>query len=100
VKYIGSLRFLDFLRITPYERKSAEKYHDSDLGLEKGERGDVSFTVGSRDGVESFTATLGSFDDKQRESIKEMLANASSVHEIEDIENSVRNGIFPSSLSR
>jgi hypothetical protein len=104
INHIPSLKVLDMIRISRTERDRAERLSKSAAGaaLEK----DVSleareatktFVPGEGESAgESFTTN---FTAEQKKQIREMIANAKSPAEIEEIESSVQRGVFPQHLA-
>ena len=117
IKNIPSLKTLDYARITKTERERAERLANSAAGaaLESdvqaeaktiGAGGISGSSISSSSGAtktfvpgegesakESFVV---SFTKEQKQEIRELVANAKSPAEIDEIERSVKRGIFPS----
>ena len=109
IKKIPTLRVLDFARITKTERDRAERLANSAAGaaLESDVQGEArqnggldsakTFVPGEgRSAEESFVTN---FTPQQKDQIRQMIANAKSPAEIEEIERSVRKGVFPTIAS-
>jgi hypothetical protein len=93
---------LDFVKITQTERDRADRLANSAAGAalesdvqgEARENGTKTFVPGEgRSAEESFVTN---FTPEQKEQIRQMVANAKSPAEIEEIELSVKRGSFPS----
>jgi hypothetical protein len=92
---------LDFSKITKTERERAERLANSAAGAaleadiqgEEVSGGAKTFVPGEgKTAEESF---MTSFTPEEKEHIRQMVANAKSPAEIEEIERSVRRGILP-----
>jgi hydrogenase maturation factor HypE len=92
---------LDFSKITKTERERAERLANSAAGAaleadiqgEEVDGGAKTFVPGEgKTAEESF---MTSFTPEEKEHIRQMVANAKSPAEIEEIERSVRRGILP-----
>jgi U2 small nuclear ribonucleoprotein A' len=101
---IPSLKVLDFSKVKPSERERAERLATSAAGatlendVQQEARTAKTFTPGEAvDGGRSFVA---SFSAEQKEQIRELLAEASSAKEIEEIESAVRRGVLPEALTK
>jgi U2 small nuclear ribonucleoprotein A' len=102
-----SLKSLDFARIKPAERDRALRLARSAAGaaLEDDVQSENSMVksfvpgegVDSQGGGRSFVSA--SFTGEQKEMIRTLLSKASSIREVEEIENAVRRGVLPRSLS-
>ena len=105
IKKIPTLRVLDFTKISKSERDRADRLANSAAGaaLESDVQGEArsstaaggakTFVPGEgRSAEESFVTN---FTPQQKDMIRQMIANASSPAEIEEIERSVKRGIFP-----
>jgi len=104
---LPTLKVLDFLKIKPSERSRAERLATSAAGaaLESDVQVEARRTASSAartfepgEGLgESFV--VANFSTEEKAQIRELLANASSAKEVEEIENSVRRGVLPPSLA-
>jgi hypothetical protein len=107
IKRIPSLKVFDFSRITKAERDRADRLASSAAGaaLESDVQGEARDS-GSAAGTDAKTFVPGegrsaeesfvtNFTPQQKELIRQMVANARSPAEIEDIERSVRRGVLP-----
>ena len=101
IRNLPSLKVLDFARITKAERERADRLANSAAGaaLESDVRGEATTTAAKtfvpgegRTAEESFVTN---FTPEEKERIRQMVANAQSPAEIEEIERSVRRGILP-----
>lgn len=95
IHHIPSLKVLDFQKVTNSDRRQAERLATSAAGaaLERDVQQEKTFVPGEgRSAQESFAT---SFTKEQKEQIRQMVANASTPAEIEEIERSVQRGIFP-----
>jgi hypothetical protein len=105
------LKILDFTRIKPCERDRASRLAnsaagaalESDVALERATQYNTvkTFVPGEAfsdesNGGKSFVAA--NFSSEQKELIRSLLANASSVQEVEEIESAVRRGVLPTAL--
>jgi hypothetical protein len=105
IKHIPSLKTLDYTKITKTERERAERLAnsaagaalESDVQAEANNNNDTNntktFVPG--EGTSAKETFVTSFTKEQKEQIREMVANAKSPAEIEEIERSVKRGIFP-----
>jgi len=106
---------LDYARIKPAERDRATRLAnsaagaalESDVASERmsnnntstsksfvpGEAVDIN---GDSSGGKSFVAV--NFTTEQKDRIRELLANATSVQEVEEMENAVRRGVLPAAM--
>lgn len=86
---------MDFQKVTNSNRRQAERLATSAAGaaLEKNVEQEKTFVPGERKSAQESFAT--SFTKEQKEQIRQMVANASTPAEIEEIELSVQRGIFP-----
>lgn len=98
---IPSLKCLDFAKIKKAERVQAARLANSAAGaalesdLQKQQTAVKTFTPGeSEDGATVVTL----FTAAEKAAIRNLLANAESVQEVEEIENSVKRGILPEQL--
>ena len=96
-----SLKVLDFAKITKSERERAERLASSAAGaaLESDVQMEArsaikTFIPGEGESAEENFVT--NFTPQQKEAIRQMVANAKSPAEIDEIERSVRRGVFPS----
>jgi len=107
IKQIPSLKTLDYTRITKTERERAERLANSAAGAAL--ESDVQSEAKNNNGITSTAKTfvpgegesakesfVTSFTKEQKEEIRELVANARSPAEIDEIERSVKRGIFPS----
>lgn len=95
INHIPSLKVLDFQKVSNSDRKLAERLAASAAGaaLEKDVQQEKTFVPGEgKSAAESFAT---SFTKEQKEQIRQMVANAATPAEIEEIELSVQRGIFP-----
>lgn len=100
IQSIPSLKVLDHQRITQTEKDRARRLASSAAGvaLESDVQGEAgrqkTFSPGGGESAEeSFTIN---FTSEEKGQIRQMIANASSPTEIDEIERSVKRGIFPS----
>lgn len=95
---------MDYERVRPSERETAQRWAASAAGaalesdVQAGNTASTAvFTPGeSMDGSHVVTT----FSAAEKEQIRELLANAQSVQEVEAIEESVRKGILPEQLQQ
>ena len=97
---IPSLKILDYAKITPSERERAKKLANSAAGAamesdvqKEATLATKTFTPG--EGESSGETFATNFTPEQKEMIRQMVANANSPAEIDEIERSVRRGVFP-----
>mmetsp|Transcript_25790 Transcript_25790/g.36152 ORF Transcript_25790/g.36152 Transcript_25790/m.36152 type:complete len:294 (+) Transcript_25790:119-1000(+) len=104
IQHIPSLRVLDMIKVKQAEREKAERLAksaagaalESDVKLEAREAESKTFVPGQgKTAEESFKS---SFTSEQKDQIRKMVENASSPAVIEQIEDSVQRGVFPSFL--
>jgi hypothetical protein len=101
-----ALKTLDFSKVKPSERDRSHRLARSAAGaaLESDVREEArTFVPGQGlDGGESQSSTVSSahFTPQDKEDIRQLLANASSAKELEEIENSVKRGVLPPALKR
>ena len=83
------------VRVSKSERDRAERLANSAAGaaLEQDVQKEKTFVPGQGQSAEESFAT--SFTPEQKEQIRQMVANAKSPAEIEEIELSVQRGVFP-----
>lgn len=91
IQHIPTLKSLDFAKITMTERATAKRLAESAAGAALEDDIAKNHTFEPEDSASSFTA-------EQKEQIRELLANASSIQQVEEIENSVKRGILPEQL--
>jgi hypothetical protein len=99
IHHFPSLKCLDYVKVKRAERLQAERLANSAAGAAL--ESDVqqqqvkTFTPGeSEDG----TTVVTLFSAAEKEAIRNLLANATSVEQVEAIENSVQRGILPEQL--
>lgn len=100
---IPSLKVLDFVKVSASERDRAERLANSAAGaaLESDVQQEAkssatttkTFVPGEGESAEETFVT--NFTPEQKEMIRQMVANAKSPAEIDEIERSVRRGVFP-----
>eukprot|EP00980_Cylindrotheca_fusiformis_P001754 scaffold405_cov132-Cylindrotheca_fusiformis.AAC.6 len=99
-----SLKHLDYTRITKTERERAERLANSAAGaaLESDVKAEGNSTNGGTtktfvpgEGTSAKETFVTSFTKEQKEEIRQMVDNARSPAEIEEIERSVKRGVFP-----
>lgn len=100
IHHIPSLKVLDFIKIKPAEREKAERLANSAAGAalesdaqKEAQSATKTFVPGEGESAEESFVT--NFTPEQKETIRQMVANAKSPAEIDEIERSVRRGIFP-----
>jgi hypothetical protein len=101
----ASLKTLDFGKVKPAERDRSARLARSAAGaaLESDVRQEAkTFVPGQAlDGEESQGSPLTTqFTEQDKDDIRQLLANASSAKELEEIENSVKRGVLPAALKR
>lgn len=100
-----SLKTLDFSKVKPAERDRSARLARSAAGaaLESDVRQEAkTFVPGQAlDGEESRSVALTTqFTEQDKDDIRQLLANASSAKELEEIENAVKRGVLPPALKR
>lgn len=107
IQNIPSLKILDFERITQTERHRAQKFwansasggvlteqeEEEDKVEYNNNKNNKTFTPG--EGASAEESFVVNFTKEEKEQIRQMVANANSSQEIEEIERSVKRGIFP-----
>lgn len=102
IRNIPSLKVLDMTRITPAEREKAQRLARSAAGaaletdVQQEAASNHTFTPGEGQSAQESFQT--SFTPEQKDMLRDMVANAKSPQEIEQIEKSVQKGVFPSHL--
>lgn len=98
---IPSLKVLDFAKISTSERDRAERLANSAAGAalesdvqQEAKATTKTFVPGEGESAEESFVT--NFTPEQKETIRQMVATAKSPAEIDEIERSVRRGVFPS----
>lgn len=110
IKNIPSLKVLDYVKISKTERERAERLAQSAAGaaLEADVQGEQSSSSTSTTNAKTFIPGEGLdtqktftaiFTAEEKEWIRDLVANASSPAEIEEIELSVQRGILPPQLA-
>lgn len=104
IKHIPTLKSLDYTKITKTERERAERLANSAAGaaLESDVQAEANSSTSNStktfvpgEGTSAKETFVTSFTKEQKDLIREMVANANSPAEIEEIERSVKRGIFP-----
>jgi hypothetical protein len=100
IGHIPSLKVLDLSRITPAERDKSRRLAQSAAGaaLESDVQQEAQRTFTPGEGQSAAESFQTLFTADQKEQLRQMVANAKSPQEIEQIEASVQKGIFPSHL--
>ena len=101
IQSIPSLKVLDHQRITQTERDRAKRLAgsaagaalESDIQDEAGRQNTNTFTPG--EGASAEESFVVNFTAEEKDQIRQMVANAESPEEIEEIERSVQRGILP-----
>ena len=102
IQNIPSLKVLDHQKITQTERDRAKRLAGSAAGaaLESDIRDEAgrqkTFTPG--EGASAEESFVVNFSAEEKEQIRQMVANAESPEEIEEIERSVQRGVFPKNM--
>jgi hypothetical protein len=110
IKNIPSLKILDYVKISKSERDRAERLANSAAGaaLEADVRDEqqqqsssaTSKTFVPGEGLDIQKAFKAIFTAEEKEQIRDLVANASSPAEIEEIEQSVKRGVLPLQLQQ
>jgi hypothetical protein len=99
-----ALKTLDFTKVKPAERDRSHRLARSAAGaaLETDVREEAkTFVPGQGLDGESPSSTASiQFTEQDKEDIRQLLANASSAKELEEIENAVKRGVLPPALKR
>jgi len=106
IQSIPSLKVLDHQRITQTERDRAKRLAgsaagaalESDIQDEAGRQNTNTFTPG--EGASAEESFVVNFTAEEKEQIRQMVANAESPEEIEEIERSVQRGVLPKQTSK
>lgn len=109
IKSMPSLKVLDYVKISKKERDRADRLAKSAAGaaLEEDVRGEQQQQQSANGGAKTFVPGEGrsaqesftiSFTPEEKAQIRELVANASSPAEIEEIERSVQRGVLPPQL--
>ncbi|GKY92647.1 hypothetical protein MPSEU_000234800 [Mayamaea pseudoterrestris] len=101
---IPTLKVLDFTKVRASERDRAERLASSAAGAAL--EGDVqqeakqtsTKTFDPGEALDDAKAVIISYTSEQKDQIRELLANASSAKELEEIEAAVRKGVLPEAL--
>ena len=104
INNIPSLRCLDCITIKREERVRATKFAKSATGAAL--ESDVHQQSTATTSVKTFTpgesadgtTVVTLFSSEEKEAIRNLLANAGSIQEVEEIENAVRKGMLPDQL--
>lgn len=104
VHLLPSVKCLDFVKVKQSERKQAAAWAKSAAGkavlLKEEETTAPTFTPGEAVGEGQSSFVTAHFTAEQKAHIRELLASAESVQEMEEIENAVRKGILPNKRPR
>lgn len=108
INSIPSLKVLDYVKISKSEREKAERLAKSAAGAaleadvqgEQSTNGLSSKTFVPGEGLSAQTSFKTSFTAEEKAQIRELVANASSAAEIEEIELSVQRGILPPQIQQ
>jgi U2 small nuclear ribonucleoprotein A' len=100
INNLPSLKVLDFVKIKPAERDRAQRLANSAAGaaLESDVQSDRAKTFEPGEGMGGKSFVAANFTAEQKDRIRELLAKASSVQEVEEIESAVRRGVLPGAL--
>jgi len=96
------LKVLDFQRVKPAERATAERWASSAAGaaLER----DLLAADADTDVVKTFVPGESIeprlFSAQEKEGIRQLLAQAATVQEVQEIENAVQRGVLPPQLQQ
>lgn len=102
IHHIPSLKVLDFVKITASERDRASRLANSAAGaalesdVQEEAKSSTAKTFVPGEGESAEEVFVTSFTPEQKETIRQMVANAKSPAEIDEIERSVKRGVFPS----
>lgn len=86
------LKYLDYSKIKPAERATAARWAQSAAGAALQEDVVKTFVPGEDIEQRMFSA-------EEKEKIRQLLANAATVQEVEEIENAVQRGMLPPQLA-
>jgi U2 small nuclear ribonucleoprotein A' len=100
IRHIPSLKVLDMQKVSQSERNKAERLAKSAAGaaLESDVAKEASKTFEPGVGQTADESFQTSFTPEQKEQIRQLVAAAKSPQEIEQIEDYVQRGVFPSHL--
>ena len=98
-----SLKVLDFQRVKPAERATAERWASSaagaalerDLAVNNADDGSMIKTFVPGESIEPRL-----FSAEEKEGIRQLLAQAATVQEVQEIENAVQRGVLPPQLQQ
>lgn len=97
---IPTLKVLDFTKVKQTERDRAERLATSAAGaaLQGDIQQEAAKTFMPGESLDEAKAVMISYTAEQKEAIRQLLANASSAKELEEIEAAVRRGVLPEAL--
>jgi U2 small nuclear ribonucleoprotein A' len=100
INHIPSLKVLDFQRIKPAERDRADRLARSAAGaaLESDVQQESIKTFVPGEALEEKPAAK--FSAEEKEQIRNLLANAANLQEVQEIENAVQRGVLPPQLKK
>ena len=95
IHHLPKLKVLDFQRVKPSERATAQRWAQSAAGaaLEKDLEEVKTFVPGESIEKRMFTS-------EEKEGIRQLLAQAATAQEVEEIENAVQRGVLPAQLQQ
>lgn len=91
IQHCPHLKYLDYTKIKPTERATAARWAQSAAGAALQEEVVKTFIPGEAIEKRMFSA-------EEKEGIRQLLANAATVQEVEEIENAVQRGVLPPQL--
>jgi U2 small nuclear ribonucleoprotein A' len=103
IHHIPSLKTLDYVKIKPAERDRASRLASSAAGaaLESDVQAETkSFVPGESAKEDGRSFVAASFTAEQKDMIRDLLAKASSVTEVEEIERAVQRGVLPAAIQQ
>ena len=92
IHHCPNLKYLDYTKIKPKERATAARWAQSAAGAALQEEVVKTFVPGEAIEKRMFSA-------EEKEGIRQLLANAATVQEVEEIENAVQRGVLPPQLA-
>ena len=91
IQHCPNLKYLDYTKIKPTERATAARWAQSAAGAALQEEVVKTFVPGEAIEKRMFSA-------EEKEGIRQLLANAATVQEVEEIEHAVQRGVLPAQL--
>jgi U2 small nuclear ribonucleoprotein A' len=96
IHHIPTLRSLDYVKVTNSERATAVRLAESAAGAALED--DIAKNRHPFEAAAEEDSLASAFTSEQKERIRELLANATNIQQVEEIENSVKRGLLPTQL--